>query len=144
MADKQGKHLRELPLCILILLVIVGDSVGQRSARNKKDCSKTEYRHDGVCCDKCAVGHKLIKKCSSGMTSTCEICTEGTYQDKMNYFPNCFRCQKCNKRKHAVVISPCTYQNNTVCGCQNGYHMRFYDSFSWDCVPHKNRASRFL
>ncbi|XP_051999646.1 tumor necrosis factor receptor superfamily member 1A-like [Xyrauchen texanus] len=135
MADKQGQRLRELPLCILILLVIVGITVG---ASNKEDCSKTQYRHDGVCCDKCALGHKLIKKCSSGMKTTCEKCTNGTYQDNMNYFPNCFRCMKCSKRKHAVVISPCTYQNNTVCGCQPGYRMRVYGRFSWDCVPHKN------
>lgn len=40
---------------------------------------------------------------------------------------------------HAVEISPCTYQNNTVCGCQPGYRKRSLDgnllfSISWDCV----------
>ncbi|XP_051574991.1 tumor necrosis factor receptor superfamily member 14-like isoform X2 [Myxocyprinus asiaticus] len=128
MEDSQGKH-------------IAGVSVGQRSASNKRECFKNEYWHEGFCCDKCAPGYKLIKKCSSGIMSQCKKCTEGTYQNKMNYFPNCFRCQKCNKRKHAVIISSCTYQNNTVCGCQPGYRMWLFDSFTWDCVLPKNRVS---
>lgn len=124
-----------------------------------------------------SLGYKLIKKCSSGVQSECVKCSDGTYQDSMNYFPNCFRCQKCTKRKcntvlfpfmtsvinlkwcsnyislylavliasltgHAVVISPCTHQNNTVCGCQPGFRKRSLDgdslfSISWDCVPFK-------
>ncbi|CAM4698168.1 unnamed protein product [Leuciscus chuanchicus] len=77
----------------------VGVVMGQRSVSNKRDCSKNEYWSDGLCCDKCAPGYKLKKKCSSGMQSECEKCSNGTFQDSMNYFPNCFRCQKCNKRK---------------------------------------------
>ncbi|XP_039550381.1 tumor necrosis factor receptor superfamily member 14-like [Pimephales promelas] len=128
-------NMRKLLPCILILL-IVGVVTGQRSVSSKRDCSKNEYWSDGLCCDKCAPGYKLIKECSSGVQSECEKCSDGTYQDNMNYFPNCFRCQKCSKR-HAVVISPCTHQNNTVCGCKPGHRMRLLDGFSrisWDCV----------
>ncbi|XP_048009897.1 tumor necrosis factor receptor superfamily member 4-like [Megalobrama amblycephala] len=136
----QGQHMRKLLLCVLLLL-IVGVVTGQRSVSNKGDCSKNEYWSDGLCCDKCAPGYKLIKKCSSGVQSECVKCSDGTYQDSMNYFPNCFRCQKCTKR-HAVVISPCTHQNNAVCGCQPGFRKRSLDgdslfSISWDCVPFK-------
>ncbi|KAK9960569.1 hypothetical protein ABG768_008418 [Culter alburnus] len=118
----QGQHMRKLLPCVLLLL-IVGVVTGQRSVSNKGDCSKNEYWSDGLCCDKCAPGYKLIKKCSSGVQSECVKCSDGMYQDSMNYFPNCFRCQKCTKR-HAVVISPCTHQNNTVCGCQPGFRKR--------------------
>ncbi|XP_067305246.1 uncharacterized protein [Pseudorasbora parva] len=137
----QGQHTRKLPPFILIVLM-AGVVTGQRSVNSKRDCLVNEYWSGGLCCDKCAPGYKLIKKCSIGMQSQCEKCSDGTYQDSMNYFPNCFRCQKCSKR-HAVVTSPCTYQNNTVCGCQTGYRIRFLDGhlqqfrgLSWDCVPY--------
>ncbi|XP_056619050.1 tumor necrosis factor receptor superfamily member 1A-like [Triplophysa dalaica] len=138
MMNRQGNHMKKLQTCIFLLLVIefaVGHSV-----KNKGDCAKNEFWcGDGFCCDKCEPGYKLVKKCSSGVKSICEKCTEGTYQDKMNYFPNCFRCQKCIKlsRPHAVEISACTAQNNTVCGCQHGYRKRFLNSFTWDCVLSK-------
>lgn len=141
MAHRQGNHMKsyELLTCIFLLLVIEV-TAGQRSVKNKGDCAKDEYwSRDGFCCDKCAPGYRLVKKCSSGVKSKCEICKEGTYQHKMNYFPNCFRCQKCIKhsRPHAVEISSCTPQSNTVCECQHGSRKRFLDSFTWDCVPSK-------
>lgn len=48
---------------------------------------------------------------------------------------------------HAMVISPCTHQNNTVCGCQPGYRKRSLDgdslfSISWDCVPIKRTPKK--
>uniref|UniRef100_A0A8C2JGH0 TNFR-Cys domain-containing protein n=1 Tax=Cyprinus carpio TaxID=7962 RepID=A0A8C2JGH0_CYPCA len=135
----QVQHTRKLLPCVLLSL-IVGVVMGQRSVSSKRDCSKEEYWTDGLCCDKCAPGFKLIRKCSSSMASQCEKCSEGTYLDNMNYFPNCFRCEKCTKR-NAVVISPCTPQKNTVCGCQHGYYKKVFDQISWDCVPVKRTVS---
>ncbi|KAI2655509.1 Tumor necrosis factor receptor superfamily member 1A [Labeo rohita] len=142
----QGQHKRKLLPCVLLLL-IVGVVAGNRSVSSKRDCSKNEYWRDrhcsdggGLCCDKCAPGYKLTRKCCDGVPSQCERCSEGTYLDKMNYFPNCFRCEKCNK-PNAIVISPCTPQNNTVCGCQSGYRKKFYDSITWECLPLKKFVS---
>ncbi|KAK2903337.1 hypothetical protein Q8A67_008050 [Cirrhinus molitorella] len=147
----QGQCMRK-PLPCVLLLLIVGAVTGQRSVSSRKDCSKNEYylnggnnRNDGnngsgICCDKCAPGYKLTRKCFDDVPSQCERCSEGTYLDKMNYFPNCFRCERCTKR-NAVVISPCTPQNNTVCGCQPGYRKKFYDSISWECLPFKKTLS---
>ncbi|XP_059364668.1 tumor necrosis factor receptor superfamily member 1A-like [Carassius carassius] len=139
MFHSQGQHLRKLLPCVLLSL-IVGVLTEQRSVSSKRDCSKDEYWNNGLCCDKCAPGYKLIRKCDSIMASQCEKCSEGTYLEKMNYFPNCFRCEKCTKR-NAVVISPCTPQKNTVCGCQPGYYKRVFDQISWDCVPIKRTVS---
>ncbi|XP_016337733.1 tumor necrosis factor receptor superfamily member 1A-like isoform X1 [Sinocyclocheilus anshuiensis] len=133
----QGQRSWKLLPCILLSL-IVGVVTGQRSASSKSDCSKNEYWSDGLCCDKCAPGYKFVRKCTSDLSSQCEKCSNGTYLDKMNYFPNCFRCDKCTK-PNAVVISPCTPQNNTVCGCQSGYRKKFFDSISWECVPCKRK-----
>lgn len=39
-------------------------------------------------------GFKLTQKCSGkGQRSTCKKCSDGTYQDNMNHFPNCFSCR---------------------------------------------------
>ncbi|XP_016337735.1 tumor necrosis factor receptor superfamily member 22-like isoform X2 [Sinocyclocheilus anshuiensis] len=92
----QGQRSWKLLPCILLSL-IVGVVTGQRSASSKSDCSKNEYWSDGLCCDKCAPGYKFVRKCTSDLSSQCEKCSNGTYLDKMNYFPNCFRCDKCTK-----------------------------------------------
>lgn len=134
----QGQRIWKLLLCVLLLLVV--GVVTQHSVSSRSDCSKNEYWSDGLCCDKCAPGYKLIRKCSSGLASQCEKCSDGTFLEKMNYFPNCFRCEKCTKQ-HAVVISPCTPQKNTVCGCQSGYRKKFFDSISWECVPLKRKPN---
>ncbi|XP_016419212.1 tumor necrosis factor receptor superfamily member 1A-like [Sinocyclocheilus rhinocerous] len=135
----QGQRSWKLLPCILLSL-IVGVVTGQRSVSSKSDCSKNEYWSDGLCCDKCAPGYKFVRKCTSDLSSQCEKCSNGTYLDKMNYFPNCFRCEKCTK-PNAVVISPCTPQNNTVCGCQSGYFKKSFDSISWKCVPFKRKPN---
>ncbi|XP_055066658.2 tumor necrosis factor receptor superfamily member 14 [Misgurnus anguillicaudatus] len=142
MAHRQENHFRR-PLTYFFLLLIIEVAAGQRSVNNKGDCSQNEYwSGDGFCCDKCNPGYRLIKKCSSGVKSTCKICMEGTYQDKMNYFSNCFRCQKCVKpsRPRAKEISSCTSTSNTVCGCEPGYILRKLDIVTWDCVPKKSRG----
>lgn len=136
MSHIQGPHVKKLLPCILLMLT-VGVSMGQRRVLQKSECLKSEYWTEGLCCHKCPEGYKLTKRCSSGMSTQCAKCSEGTYQDKMNYFPNCFRCQECTKRSHAVMISPCTYQSNTVCGCQSGYRKKMFDSISWACEPFK-------
>ncbi len=50
-------------------------------------------------------GYKLIRICSSGMASQCEKCSDGTFLEKMNYFPNCFRCEKCTKPSKYETVS---------------------------------------
>ncbi|XP_043116329.1 tumor necrosis factor receptor superfamily member 22-like [Puntigrus tetrazona] len=132
----QGQRIWKLLLCILLLLIV--GVVTQRSVSGRSDCLTNEYWRDGLCCDKCAPGYKLIRKCSSDMPSQCEKCSNGTYLENMNYFPNCFRCEKCTKR-NSVTIAPCTAQKNAVCGCQAGYRKKFFDSITWECVPLKKK-----
>ncbi|TRY86484.1 hypothetical protein DNTS_001105 [Danionella cerebrum] len=116
-------------------------TLGQHAVSRKSECSVNEFWSSGLCCNRCAPGFKLVKKCSVGSPTECEKCSEGTYQEKVNYYPNCFRCKECSSRHHMEVVSPCSYQNNTVCGCQMGYRKKILDGITWTCVPFKNRHS---
>lgn len=51
-------------------------------------------------------GFKLKEMCQgNGLRSKCEICSDGTYQDIMNHFHNCFLCRKpCNPEGNYIFI----------------------------------------
>ncbi|XP_066540218.1 tumor necrosis factor receptor superfamily member 1A [Hoplias malabaricus] len=90
-------------------------------------CKDDEYMSkNGICCDKCSPGFKLIKECSAvGLRSQCEKCSDGTYQDNINFHPNCFKCNECVKNEKQ--ISPCTHKTNSVCVCKEGYYTKHID-----------------
>ncbi|KAM8924730.1 tumor necrosis factor receptor superfamily member 1A [Pelodytes ibericus] len=86
-------------------------------------CSDDEYRPTGVnhCCKKCFSGYKRVSDClEKGQVTKCEKCQAGQYYDKPNFAKQCKRCSRCTPSLGQVMLSPCSAEKNTVCGCPSG------------------------
>ncbi|KAK7157380.1 hypothetical protein R3I93_008764 [Phoxinus phoxinus] len=139
--------MRKCQLCIILLILIsqsytISHFPNSGAGANKTRCLDTEYWNDeGFCCDKCHPGSKLTAKCPErGKRSECVPCETGTYLETSNYYPNCFRCQSCNKL-HSKEISPCKPNTNRVCVCEHGYYKKKLDYQEWQCFPCKKCGS---
>ncbi|XP_053349652.1 tumor necrosis factor receptor superfamily member 1A [Clarias gariepinus] len=121
--------------CILFLLAVLRHCDATNDLNNTKSCLENEYLHNGVCCDKCPPGFKLTQKCSGeGLRSTCEKCGPETFQDHMNYFPNCFLCRKvCDPESHEIEKGTCTNVQNRICDCKEGYYKIIVDENTMYC-----------
>ncbi|KAI4794572.1 hypothetical protein KUCAC02_031977 [Chaenocephalus aceratus] len=116
-----------LPMCMfLTALTLVSEA---------KTCPAGDYDNDnGVCCNKCLPGFRLVENCPSNNTrSNCEECPKRQYTDQENYSRNCRSCRICKASNHDVEISPCKAVRNTVCRCEDGYYKLNIDSEKYEC-----------
>ncbi|XP_076844584.1 tumor necrosis factor receptor superfamily member 1A [Brachyhypopomus gauderio] len=143
-SQNRGERKQCLP-CLLLLLTILSqtDTIPEGTWRvhnnsSQSACLENEYENDdGVCCDKCPPGFKLTKKCAGvSLRSQCEKCSNGTFQDKTNYFENCFRCSKC-KTKNSYEIAACTHLKDVECVCKDGYYKKEINRDTWSCAACK-------
>uniref|UniRef100_A0A672ZYI0 Tumor necrosis factor receptor superfamily, member 1a n=2 Tax=Sphaeramia orbicularis TaxID=375764 RepID=A0A672ZYI0_9TELE len=101
----------------------------------KSDEVETE---DGICCNMCLPGFKLLNKCQSEDKRTnCTRCPAGQYMSQPNYYHNCFSCRQCKSSRSEIVITPCKSNQNTICGCKAGYYKHIIDSKTFECVQCK-------
>lgn len=100
----------------------------------QKTCPPGDYENDnGICCNKCLAGFKLVEKCQAeGQRSNCTQCPPGQYTAQVNFFRNCFRCKQC-KAKHELVESECKPDSNTICRCEDGFYKYQIDSQTSEC-----------
>lgn len=126
---------RALLLTLGLLPVSISAASLFANAEEVKCLEGREYKtDDNICCDKCLPGFKLVENCRGhGYRSNCTLCPAGQYMDKMNFFPNCFRCTRCNKDASQVEESPCTLTKNRVCRCKDGYYKSVISSQTFDC-----------
>ncbi|KAK5891808.1 hypothetical protein CesoFtcFv8_012246 [Champsocephalus esox] len=116
-----------LPMCMfLTALTLVSEA---------KTCPAGDYDNDnGVCCNKCLRGFRLVDMCLSNNTrSNCEECPKRHYTDQENYSRTCRRCRICKASNHDVEISPCKADRNTVCRCEDGYYKFIIDTEKYEC-----------
>ncbi|KAI9515376.1 hypothetical protein NQZ68_026109 [Dissostichus eleginoides] len=116
-----------LPMCMfLTALTLVSEA---------KTCPAGDYDNDnGVCCNKCLPGFRLVERCLSNNTrSDCKPCPAEQFTDRENYSPNCRGCRRCKASNHDVEISPCKVDKNTVCRCEDGYYKLNIDSEKYEC-----------
>lgn len=122
-----------LPLVLLALLVEIFPSgviglVPRSRNREKRDsqCPQGKYNHpqnSSICCTKCHKGTYLYNDCPApGLDTDCRECENGTYTASENYLRRCLSCSKCRKEMDQVEISPCTVDQNTVCGCRKNQY----------------------
>uniref|UniRef100_A0A8D3C0T3 Tumor necrosis factor receptor superfamily, member 1a n=1 Tax=Scophthalmus maximus TaxID=52904 RepID=A0A8D3C0T3_SCOMX len=98
-------------------------------------CEIGEYpTEEGVCCNKCSPGFKLVEKChATGQRSNCTPCPTGQFMDQMNYFSNCRPCKRCKTSHHEYKASACERHQNTICRCDDGYYKFYIDSGLYQC-----------
>uniref|UniRef100_A0A8C6KG37 Tumor necrosis factor receptor superfamily, member 1a n=1 Tax=Nothobranchius furzeri TaxID=105023 RepID=A0A8C6KG37_NOTFU len=92
-------------------------------------CPVGDYENkDGICCNKCPAGFKLVAEChSEGHRSNCTPCP--ARHCKSFNFVN-FSAAARNE----VEVSPCRAAQNTICGCKVGYYKNHIDSETVECL----------
>ncbi|XP_037129257.1 tumor necrosis factor receptor superfamily member 1A [Syngnathus acus] len=101
----------------------------------ERECPYGDYLENGICCNKCPAGFKLVEKCrGEGKRTNCTQCPPDQYSDTMNFYPKCMPCKSCNKKKHEVEVSKCKADRNTQCGCEDGFYIFAIDSETTECL----------
>ncbi|XP_035761456.1 tumor necrosis factor receptor superfamily member 1A [Neolamprologus brichardi] len=73
------------------------------------------------CYNSCPAGYHKVGNCDDQVKKyKCKKCEHGTFTEVENHVERCLRCHSCNHDE--VVIEPCTFNRNTVCGCMEGYY----------------------
>ncbi|XP_070823489.1 tumor necrosis factor receptor superfamily member 1A [Chaetodon trifascialis] len=131
----RGRWNKKAPVgTILIFMCLVVPTLTLLEPSEEQTCPHGDYlSEEGVCCNKCSPGFKLVEKCHAvGQRSNCTPCPAGQYTDQMNFSPNCRRCRRC-KTKHDVQVSACERHQNTICRCEDGYYKYHIDSETYEC-----------
>ncbi|XP_028280280.1 tumor necrosis factor receptor superfamily member 1A [Parambassis ranga] len=138
--QKRRPWKRRGPLGSLLLLICMfSPAVTLLQDIEEKQCPIGDFlTEEGICCNKCSAGLKLVEKChAAGHRSNCTACPDGEYTDQMNYSYNCRRCRRCRKSKHELEESACKRESNTVCKCEDGYYKSKIDSETYQCLKCK-------
>ncbi|XP_019724576.1 tumor necrosis factor receptor superfamily member 1A [Hippocampus comes] len=123
---------------LLLLACLLTPTLALIATPNEKTCPDGDYLENGICCNKCPPGFKLVEKClAEGMRSNCTPCPTGQFMEQMNYSPKCMQCKSCNKKKHEVEVSKCQRHQNTRCHCEDGYYTFVIDSETTECIKCK-------
>uniref|UniRef100_A0A1A7Z3M1 Tumor necrosis factor receptor superfamily, member 1A n=1 Tax=Iconisemion striatum TaxID=60296 RepID=A0A1A7Z3M1_9TELE len=99
-------------------------------------CPVGDYENkDGVCCNKCPAGFKLVEECrSDGHRSNCTPCPPQQFSDQINNAFQCRKCRTCKESRNERRISACKSTQNTICGCKEGYYKSHIDSETVECL----------
>ncbi|XP_023282184.1 tumor necrosis factor receptor superfamily member 1A-like isoform X1 [Seriola lalandi dorsalis] len=116
------------------LLLMCTLTLASLEPSEKKKCETGEYESEnGICCNKCHRGSKLIEECHApGQRSNCTPCPDNQYMDNMNSATNCKSCRSCTKRNE-FQFSPCKKYENTICRCISGYYKYDIDGDTSEC-----------
>ncbi|AWO96414.1 putative tumor necrosis factor receptor superfamily member 1A-like [Scophthalmus maximus] len=120
---------------ILVLMYMFIPTRAWLQPSEEHSCEIGEYpTEEGVCCNKCSPGFKLVEKChATGQRSNCTPCPTGQFMDQMNYFSNCRPCKRCKTSHHEYKASACERHQNTICRCDDGYYKFYIDSGLYQC-----------
>ncbi|XP_065817256.1 tumor necrosis factor receptor superfamily member 5-like [Labrus bergylta] len=102
-------------------------------------CHPTEYVFGDECCPMCPIGTRVKTDCEEDKTTSCQLCTEGTYNNGLNGFKLCYPCRECGAGK---LIPAGTSSTDTMCStCSDG---TFSDGTFTSCQNHKQCESEGL
>ncbi|CAI9574451.1 unnamed protein product [Staurois parvus] len=138
-------------------LLIHGEPMGfntssHRQKRSEKEnvtaCSSHEYkpRRQNHCCNKCLPGYIVARDCSGSSQATlCVHCKSGTYMDIPNNSKRCEACSSCLTQYGQIVLSACTMEKNTQCGCPEGQFKKHsgLDFICQECTTCQNGTQAF-
>ncbi|KAF4804921.1 TNF receptor superfamily member 1A [Turdus rufiventris] len=84
--------------------------------------------------DKEHKGTYKAKDCDGPDQATvCLPCANGTFTAVDNTMSKCFRCTRCRTELQQIVETPCTPQQDTVCGCQKNQYQIDSESEFFQC-----------
>uniref|UniRef100_A0A665TVY8 Tumor necrosis factor receptor superfamily, member 1a n=1 Tax=Echeneis naucrates TaxID=173247 RepID=A0A665TVY8_ECHNA len=110
----------------------LADSFVLQASKEKK-CPDTDYlSENGICCDQCPKGYKLIEQCHApGQRSNCTPCPTDQYMENRNFYPNCRSCKRC--KRNEIPVTPCQPTQNTICQCVKDYYKFDIDGDTYEC-----------
>ncbi|KAM4838474.1 tumor necrosis factor receptor superfamily member 1A [Urocitellus parryii] len=134
-----------LPLVFLNVLVGIHPSgviglVAPLMDREKRDslCPQGKYNHPqnhSICCTKCHKGTYLYNDCPGpGLDTDCRECENGTFTASENHLRQCLSCSMCRKELSQVELSPCTVNQDTVCGCKKNQFRQYFSGKRFRCM----------
>ncbi|NXH35200.1 TNR1A factor, partial [Myiagra hebetior] len=102
----------------------------------KTGCQVGQYLHPRRthCCMRCHAGTYKAKDCDRpGQATVCLPCADGTFTAVDNTMSKCFRCTHCRTELQQIVETPCTPQQDTVCGCKKNQYQTDSESEFFQC-----------
>uniref|UniRef100_A0A7N4PQB2 Tumor necrosis factor receptor superfamily member 5 n=1 Tax=Sarcophilus harrisii TaxID=9305 RepID=A0A7N4PQB2_SARHA len=106
-----------IPFCLLWACVFT--AVHMKPAIS---CEKNQYLVNGLCCEKCSPGTKLVTDCSEGSETQCEPCQEGEFQSSWNHDKYCHQHKYCDPNLHLKIQNEGSLEKDTACVCIDGFH----------------------
>ncbi|XP_005523933.1 PREDICTED: tumor necrosis factor receptor superfamily member 1A [Pseudopodoces humilis] len=113
-----------------------GLSNSLRREKKQMHCLLGQYLHPRKthCCMRCHAGTYKAKDCDGPDQATvCLPCANGTFTAVDNTMSKCFRCTRCRTELQQIVETPCTPQQDTVCGCQKNQYQIDSESEFFQC-----------
>ncbi|XP_015493075.1 tumor necrosis factor receptor superfamily member 1A isoform X2 [Parus major] len=113
-----------------------GPSNSLRREKKQMHCLLGQYLHPRKthCCMRCHAGTYKAKDCDGPDQATvCLPCANGTFTAVDNTMSKCFRCTRCRTELQQIVETPCTPQQDTVCGCQKNQYQIDSESEFFQC-----------
>ncbi|NWV76783.1 TNR1A factor, partial [Dasyornis broadbenti] len=107
-----------------------------RREKKQMHCQLGQYLHPRKthCCMRCHAGTYKAKDCDRPDQATvCLPCADGTFTAVDNTISKCLQCTKCRTELQQIVETPCTPQQDTVCGCQKNQYQVDSESEFFQC-----------
>ncbi|NWR41353.1 TNR1A factor, partial [Regulus satrapa] len=107
-----------------------------RREKKQMHCQLGQYLHPRKthCCMRCHAGTYKAKDCDGPDQATvCLPCASGTFTAVHNTMSKCLQCTRCRADLQQIVESPCTRQQDTVCGCQKNQYQIDSESDFFQC-----------
>ncbi|NXQ64316.1 TNR1A factor, partial [Anthoscopus minutus] len=107
-----------------------------RREKKQMHCQLGQYLHPRKthCCMRCHAGTYKAKDCDGPDQATvCLPCAKGTFTAVDNTMSKCFRCTRCHTELQQIVETPCSPQQDTVCGCQKNQYRIDSESEFFQC-----------
>lgn len=127
---KESVEIAPVPNTSQVRRVVLGGRDPSNPLRKEKKqmpCQLGQYPHPRKthCCMRCHAGTYKAKDCDGPDQATvCLPCADGTFTAVDNIMSKCFRCTRCHTEFQQIVETPCTPQQDTVCGClKNQYRI---------------------
>ncbi|XP_056350723.1 tumor necrosis factor receptor superfamily member 1A isoform X2 [Oenanthe melanoleuca] len=107
-----------------------------RREKKQMHCQLGQYLHPRKthCCMRCHAGTYKAKDCDGPDQATvCLPCANGTFTAVDNTMSKCFRCTRCRTELQQIIETPCTPQQDTICGCQKNQYQIDSESEFFQC-----------
>ncbi|XP_072488488.1 tumor necrosis factor receptor superfamily member 5 isoform X1 [Notamacropus eugenii] len=85
-------------------------------------CEANQYLVNGICCEKCSPGTKLVADCSEVTETQCEPCQEGEFQSSQNHDKYCHQHKYCDPNMHLKIQVEGSSEKDTICICTDDFH----------------------